>query len=81
MLAALRHIELVKLALMHSLEILHMKQDSVHAVSMLMQSVQTTPAPRSAEEGAECAVWLATREFSAGDTTGVLWEDRQIVEW
>jgi hypothetical protein len=26
-------------------------------------------------------VWLATREFSAGDTTGVLWEDRQIVEW
>jgi NAD(P)-dependent dehydrogenase (short-subunit alcohol dehydrogenase family) len=38
-------------------------------------------APRSAEEGAECAVWLATREFSAGDTTGVLWEDRQIVEW
>jgi NAD(P)-dependent dehydrogenase (short-subunit alcohol dehydrogenase family) len=38
-------------------------------------------APRSAEEGAECAVWLATREFSAGDTTGVLWEDRKIVDW
>jgi len=38
-------------------------------------------APRSAEEGAECAVWLATREFNTGDTTGVLWEDRQIVEW
>ena len=38
-------------------------------------------APRSAEEGAECAVWLATREFNAGDTTGVLWEDRQIVQW
>ena len=38
-------------------------------------------APRSAEEGAECAVWLATREFNAGDTTGVLWEDRQIVDW
>ena len=38
-------------------------------------------APRSAEEGAECAVWLATREFNAGDTTGVLWEDRKIVEW
>jgi NAD(P)-dependent dehydrogenase (short-subunit alcohol dehydrogenase family) len=38
-------------------------------------------APRSAEEGAECAVWLATREFNEGDTTGVLWEDRQIVEW
>ena len=40
-----------------------------------------TDAPRSAEEGAECAVWLATREFNPGDTTGVLWEDRKIVEW
>ena len=38
-------------------------------------------APRSAEEGAACALWLATREFNAGDTTGVLWEDNQIVEW
>lgn len=38
-------------------------------------------APRSAEEGAACALWLATREFNAGDTTGVLWEDKQIVEW
>jgi NAD(P)-dependent dehydrogenase (short-subunit alcohol dehydrogenase family) len=38
-------------------------------------------APRSAEEGAACALWLATREFSAGDATGVLWEDNQIVEW
>jgi 3-oxoacyl-[acyl-carrier protein] reductase len=38
-------------------------------------------APRSAEEGAACALWLATREFSVGDTTGVLWEDNQIVEW
>jgi hypothetical protein len=45
MLAVLLHIELVKLALTHSLEILHTKQDSVHAVSMLMQSVQTIPAP------------------------------------
>jgi 3-oxoacyl-[acyl-carrier protein] reductase len=37
-------------------------------------------APRSAEEGAETIVWLATRE---GDemTTGVLWEDREIVPW
>ncbi|MDP5051315.1 MAG: SDR family NAD(P)-dependent oxidoreductase, partial [Candidatus Planktophila sp.] len=26
-------------------------------------------APRSAEEGAACALWLATREFNAGDTT------------
>ena len=38
-------------------------------------------APRSAEEGAACALWLATREFNAGDVTGVLWEDNQIVEW
>jgi len=38
-------------------------------------------APRSAEEGAACALWLATRVFDAGDTTGVLWEDNQIVEW
>ena len=38
-------------------------------------------APRTAEEGAACALWLATREFNASDTTGVLWEDNQIVEW
>ena len=38
-------------------------------------------APRSAEEGAARALWLATREFNSGDTTGVLWEDNQIVEW
>jgi 3-oxoacyl-[acyl-carrier protein] reductase len=38
-------------------------------------------APRTAAEGAACALWLATREFNAGDTTGVLWEDNQIVEW
>jgi NAD(P)-dependent dehydrogenase (short-subunit alcohol dehydrogenase family) len=38
-------------------------------------------APRTAEEGAACALWLATREFNAGDTTGVLWEDNQIVQW
>jgi hypothetical protein len=39
-------------------------------------------APRSAEEGAENAIWLATREFDpAVDKTGFLWEDRQIVEW
>jgi NAD(P)-dependent dehydrogenase (short-subunit alcohol dehydrogenase family) len=38
-------------------------------------------APRSAEEGAACALWLATREFNVGDATGVLWEDNQIVEW
>lgn len=38
-------------------------------------------APRTAAEGATCAMWLATREFNPGDTTGVLWEDNQIVEW
>ena len=38
-------------------------------------------APRTAAEGAACAMWLATREFNPGDTTGVLWEDNQIVEW
>lgn len=38
-------------------------------------------APRSVEEGAETAVWLATRDFAAGDVTGVIWEDRAIVPW
>jgi 3-oxoacyl-[acyl-carrier protein] reductase len=44
-------------------------------------------APRSAEEGAETAVWLATREYDKTsedfqkNTTGVLWEDHQIVPW
>lgn len=44
-------------------------------------------APRSAEEGAETAVWLATREFDKTsddfqkNTTGVLWEDHKIVPW
>jgi NAD(P)-dependent dehydrogenase (short-subunit alcohol dehydrogenase family) len=38
-------------------------------------------APRTPAEGAACALWLATREFNPGDTTGVLWEDNQIVEW
>ena len=44
-------------------------------------------APRSAEEGAETAIWLATREFDKSsedfqkNTTGVLWEDHKIVPW
>ena len=44
-------------------------------------------APRSAAEGAETAIWLATREFEKDsddftkNTTGVLWEDHQIVPW
>lgn len=36
-------------------------------------------APRSAEEGAETIVWLATRADPA--PTGLLWEDRAIVPW
>jgi hypothetical protein len=45
-------------------------------------------APRSAEEGAETAVWLATRKFDVNNksneqesVTGVLWEDYKIVPW
>ena len=44
-------------------------------------------APRSAEDGAATAVWLATREFDKAsedfqkNTTGVLWEDQQVVPW
>jgi NAD(P)-dependent dehydrogenase (short-subunit alcohol dehydrogenase family) len=39
-------------------------------------------APRSAQEGAATAIWLATREFDPTiDKTGLLWEDQQIVDW
>lgn len=39
-------------------------------------------APRSAEEGAATAVWLATRELIPGTTqTGLLWEDKAVVPW
>jgi NAD(P)-dependent dehydrogenase (short-subunit alcohol dehydrogenase family) len=39
-------------------------------------------APRSAQEGADTAIWLATREFDpTKDKTGLLWEDRQVVDW
>jgi len=39
-------------------------------------------APRSAQEGAETAIWLATREFDpVKDKTGLLWEDLQVVDW
>lgn len=39
-------------------------------------------APRSAEEGAATAIWLATRELQPGITqTGLLWEDNQVVPW
>jgi len=39
-------------------------------------------APRSADEGAETAIWLATADISergADQVTGLLWEDRKIV--
>ena len=38
-------------------------------------------APRSAAEGAATAIWLATRECSAGDITGALWEDKAVIDW
>jgi NAD(P)-dependent dehydrogenase (short-subunit alcohol dehydrogenase family) len=39
-------------------------------------------APRSAAEGAETAVWLATRELIPGQTqTGLLWEDNEVIPW
>ena len=39
-------------------------------------------APRSAEEGAATAIWLATREVVSGTTqTGLLWEDNEVVPW
>ncbi|MBU3692981.1 MAG: SDR family NAD(P)-dependent oxidoreductase [Candidatus Nanopelagicaceae bacterium] len=38
-------------------------------------------APRSAQEGAATAVWLAVRDFKQGDLTGVLWEDQDVVPW
>jgi NAD(P)-dependent dehydrogenase (short-subunit alcohol dehydrogenase family) len=36
-------------------------------------------APRSAEEGADTVLWLATRDQVS--PTGLLWEDRQPVPW
>jgi len=38
-------------------------------------------APRSAEQGAATAVWLAARAGGDGVTTGMLWEDREPVDW
>ena len=44
-------------------------------------------APRSAREGADTAIWLATRKFdaSSGDPllskTGLFWEDKEIIDW
>ena len=39
-------------------------------------------APRSAEEGAETAIWLATADIAergSDQVTGLLWEDRKVV--
>jgi len=39
-------------------------------------------APRSAQEGAATALWLATREFEPGvDQTGLFWEDQRVIPW
>jgi NAD(P)-dependent dehydrogenase (short-subunit alcohol dehydrogenase family) len=39
-------------------------------------------AALSVEEGADTAIWLATRTFEPNvDKTGFLWEERQIIEW
>ena len=42
-------------------------------------------APRSAEEGADTALWLALRGLPGGADltapTGLLWEDREVVPW
>jgi NAD(P)-dependent dehydrogenase (short-subunit alcohol dehydrogenase family) len=39
-------------------------------------------APLSVEQGADTAIWLATRAFDpAVDKTGFLWEERHIIEW
>ena len=39
-------------------------------------------APLTVEEGADTAIWLATRSFDpATDKTGYLWEERQIIDW
>ena len=44
-------------------------------------------APLSAEQGAETAIWLASREFNSAGTsdqervTGVLWEEKEVIAW
>ena len=41
-------------------------------------------APRSASDGAETAIWLATADIAQRGTenvTGVLWEDHQVIPW
>ncbi len=38
-------------------------------------------APRTAEQGAETVLWLASRTTNEQTLTGLLWEDRAIVPW
>jgi NAD(P)-dependent dehydrogenase (short-subunit alcohol dehydrogenase family) len=42
-------------------------------------------APRSAAEGADTVIWLATRAATAPDgspaPTGLLWQDREVIPW
>jgi len=41
-------------------------------------------APRSAEEGSETAIWLATADIAergSENVTGVFWEDRRVIPW
>ena len=38
-------------------------------------------APRSAEQGADTVIWLATRPGAPTPETGKLWEDRQVIPW
>jgi 3-oxoacyl-[acyl-carrier protein] reductase len=38
-------------------------------------------APRTAEQGAETVLWLASRNVNEQTPTGLLWEDRAIVPW
>jgi len=39
-------------------------------------------APLSIEEGADTAIWLATRSLeSSVNNTGFLWEERRVIDW
>ena len=39
-------------------------------------------APLSVEEGADTAIWLATRDFDPSvDQTGFMWEEREVIPW
>lgn len=38
-------------------------------------------APRTAEQGAETIVWLASRKVDETTQTGLMWEDRAVVPW